>query len=178
MGLVEPAPPVFITDPPPNGPTLRVGDWVSLKPDAMWVIRAGYRKRAADYLPEADRALAGLRYSSSWQAVIETLGVKPAHRDLRWAVARAMAQRDGLGGPDRGLLVEPVREDHRALLFQVVDKRMTRIGRYYPPSGSHDDYEDGGLSGARTVVLLDVSCLSLPVRGRVAAGHCTKNDLV
>lgn len=78
-------------------------------------------------------------------------------RDLIQALARGLAHRAGLGGPERGVWVEPIPEDKAGRIGVVVGApRQVRVGRYYPPRGAGEDYENGGLTGARTVTVWDV----------------------
>ena len=82
-----------------------------------------------------------------------------------------MTRHHGFGGNVRGVLIEdwasegpettirkidlnspcPVRVGE---VFEVESTRCVRLGERYPPSGSGEDYEDGGLTQPRTVVLV------------------------
>lgn len=156
-GLMLDEPPLFLTaaEVPPNLLRLKAGDRVRWADGATprRVVRVGYRKSACDYLPDADRAL---RDADAWAAARRLLALGMRDRDLRYALARGLAQRDRLGGPERGLHVRDATWLDREMT--VTATRVVRLGTYYPPSGGGEDHEDGGLADARSVVLVSVGC--------------------
>ena len=88
---------------------------------------------------------------------------------MNWLLARALVRARGFGGPHRGVMVEdvPGPDDRRILPVStphwdgrpllVESTRRVRLGTRYPPSGSGEDYEGGGLSGLRIAVVVRVS---------------------
>jgi hypothetical protein len=147
---------------PPNLLRLRVGDVLRWVGSVRLVTGVGYRKTAADYLDEARHRLnvdknarqAALLLRAVIHGSASTFD--PTPRDLDWWLARRLAAADRLGGPERGLHVveSPYLLDYRDTPVKVLDTRVVRLGTYYPPSGGGDDYESGGLSGPRSVVLV------------------------
>ena len=165
--------PRFITDPertsfltasdvPANLLRLKVGDVLRWVGEARTVERVGYRKTAADYLDEAMRRLKedpnGRRAALLLRALIfgSASTFDPAPRELDWYLARRLASADRLGGPDRGILMNttPYALDYSATPVVVLGTRTVRLGRYFPPIGGGEDYEDGGLANVRSVVLV------------------------
>lgn len=154
-GIAEPAPPDFLaaSDVPENLLRLRRGDAVRFREGAprRRVHRVGYRKSAMAYLPEAEALL-------SWdggelhqaEQLLRAHGVK--HDSLRYVLARGLAARAKLGGPERGVHVLPCPDPG---VMEVISTRRARLGTYYPPSGRGEDYEDGGLSGVRALVVVE-----------------------
>ena len=128
------------------------------------VIRVGYRKSAQDYMDEAKKRLNSPASRSALLTLTINLGLPPAGLDLQHPVARALAAKDGLGGPERGIWVQPriaPEGEPEPLDLAPITVKSTycvRLGTYYPPGGSGEDYEDGGLSSPRTVVLVVSTC--------------------
>jgi hypothetical protein len=146
---------------PPNLLRLKPGDVLRWARDVRTVTKVGYRKTAADYLDEARRRLNedpnGRRAALSLRAVIfgSASTFDPAPKDLDWWLARRLAAFDRLGGPERGVHVnERSYGMYRSTPVTVQSTRIVRVGRYYPPFGGGEDYEDGGLAEARSVVLV------------------------
>lgn len=141
----------FLVDPPASPkPRIRQGDHVRVCAPRAFV-RAGYRKTAANFADEALDLYRGLRRTHP--EVVRLM----QSRDLIQALARGLAHRAGLGGPERGVWVRPIPEAEVGRVGVVIGApQQVRVGRYYPPSGSGEDYEDGGLAGARTVTVWTV----------------------
>lgn len=160
--------PIFLTaaEVPPNVLRLQPGEQVRVL-RVRRVVRVGYRLSAKDFLPEAKRLLNTPASHAARLTLCVTVGVENIH-GLTYAVARALAAKAGLGGPDRGI---HVREDTGANALDVVypgaaygigevtyveSTRRVILGRYYPPSGGGEDYEEGGLAKPRTIVLVSL----------------------
>lgn len=164
---------VFLTaaDIPPNTLRLRAGEWVRILRERP-VVRVGYRLRADDLLSVAREALkeggsawelrrAFCRWRSVSEGALNDLTVKEQD-DLANLVARQMVRSRNFGGPHRGILVQP-REptqvelagaEYPGEVAQVFSTRTVRVGRRFGPSGSGEDYENGGLAGDRPVILV------------------------
>jgi hypothetical protein len=150
----------FLTaaDVPPNLLRLQPGDVLHWTREVRTVERVGYRKTAADFITEADDLLDSNEGRRITLALAKLLGTQVSLR-LEWSAARALASKAGMGGPERGLHVrEPFMYPgiYEATPVVVHSTRIVRLGRYYPPSGGGEDYESGGITNVRSVVL--VSC--------------------
>ena len=161
----------FLTaaDVPPNLKGLHEGDFVRWGNDATprVVTRVGYRKTATDYRDDATRALATVEGRLAMNGLRAMAGGPVRTKDVVFAIARAMCARDHCGGPERGLVVEP-RDDRRVM--RVAGTRIVHIGDYYPPRGSGEDYEDGGLNNRRAIVLVRTG------RGEVISGDLVRAE--
>lgn len=136
----------FLADPPPSpSPRIRGGDRVRVCTPREF-IRAGYRKTAEDYKVEAEDLYRSLRQTHP--EVVRLM----RSRDLIWALARGLAQGAGLGGPERGVWVRSL-SDAVGEVGTAERCWQVRVGSYFPPCGSGEDYEDGGLARARSVTV-------------------------
>jgi hypothetical protein len=147
--------PVFLTatEAPPNLLRLKPGErvrWASLE-RRRTVLRVGYRKIATDYLEEAGNLLCW-DGGECWPTLqhLQKFGVNL--NDLSFTLARGLARKNKLGGPDRGIWV--VEAGPGPETFEVGPVRNVRLGTYYQPCGSGEDYTDGGLEHPRVVVLV------------------------
>lgn len=150
---------VFLTAPevPPNLLRLKPGDViVPTSEHVRQVVRVGYRLHAREIKGEATALLntpEGRRLALDMQTMCG------ACVELEGVVARALVQARRFGGPERGIVA-----DVRALCGAAVVRgtRCVQLGTYYPggggwshgPDGSEYDYDNGGLSHPRTVVLV------------------------
>lgn len=147
---------------PQNLLRLKRGDVLRWTRPPRVVERVGYRKTAADFLDDAESLLRGEEGRAAVLALRRALygpsasRFDPAPKDLDWYVARRLAARDRLGGPERGLVVRDPAYlvDYADTPVEVHGTRVVRLGVYYPPSGGGEDYEDGGLEHPRSVVLV------------------------
>lgn len=147
---VEPLVKVFLTpaEVPRNPQKLRKGLKVLLKTPREF-IKSGYRKNATDFLEQAREEARDIRFN------YPEIASKMMTRDLVWALARGLSR--GLGGPERGVWVSPLPNAFIGRAFEITEFSSARIGLYYPPRGSGEDFENGGLSEARTVSVLHLS---------------------
>lgn len=153
--------PSFLTAPevPHNLLRLKPGDRVLFHGPPRKVGRVGYRLTSKDFEAEARRLLDLPEARQALYNLAQALGV--AHLDVEHAAARALAGKARLGGPERGIWTEPCRWLDGETMT-VLSTRCVRLGTYYPgsggwshgPDGSEYDYESGGLSSPRTVVLV------------------------
>lgn len=164
-----------IEDVPVNGPTLRVGGMV-VAVERRTVQRVGYRLCLSDAPPMPPEAMDGLRQIAKAAGWPQDAGLLSSRVNMPYKASNKAndlwrylwLRRQRMGGPDRGVHVwgglpmaghygfrgsEVKRTGERLC---VVSKRMARVGTYYPPSGSGEWHEDGGLCPSRTVVLVTV----------------------
>jgi hypothetical protein len=147
----------FLTaaDVPANLLRLRPGEVLRWAPDATrrLVDRVGYRKTARDYVRAAGMELQSEAARAAVRALNAVVPLKL--RDLEMVVARGMVERDGFGGPERGIVVQAAYWLPEELTVRAT--RIVRLGTYYPPRGYGEDYEDGGLDDVRSVVLVSTA---------------------
>ena len=142
---------------------IRVGDVVKVV-NPRPVIRVGYPKVPADYLPDAEKA--------SGAAVDELL--KPYWRHssdprMKWLrnkilsdMAYVLAGRDGLGGGERQIFFRDPKDSVIGRHCRVKRIRIAKTGTYFSPTGyscpysGEYDYECGGLKNEKTHKLLEV----------------------
>ena len=156
-GLQLPPPLVFDPAPPKHtGVVHKVGSTVRIvQPRA--VMRVGYRTTWKDYTDDARKLLMKVQgESETFRALASP--IRPLDRELVRATARVIAGANHLGGPERGVHFRELPNSFVGQLYTVESRRNVRIGTYYAPSGSGEDYEEGGLTGAYTIVLLKLDC--------------------
>ncbi len=151
----------FLTAPevPTNLLRLKPGDRVLFQGPPRKVVRVGYRLTSKDFEAEAQRLLDLPAAREAHYNLAQALGV--SRLDVAHAAARALAGKAQLGGPERGVWTGPCRWADGATMT-VLSTRCVRLGTYYPgsggwshgPDGSEYEYEYGGLSSPRTVVLV------------------------
>lgn len=163
---------------PPNLLRLQPGERVRiLRPRS--VLKVGYRKSAADFVhAEAVSAISGVRaeilalerallraaYPSETAAASIWYPQSRLHLEydkLQWVIARALARREHLGGPERG--IHMATWDQHPAELSVESTRTVQLGTYYPPSGSGEDFDSGGLSDRRSVVLVRLGPVGVEV---------------
>ncbi len=177
LRLTSATPTTFLTgeEIPPNLLRLKPGDVVAWNREPRRVERVGYRLSAGDFTDEAwqllkkDPAVIQAR-----KALCQALGV--SHLRLQSEVAYALAAEAGLGGPERGIHVDPcgtvghgeyVQDDdgNETYHMKVQSTRIVKVGTYYAPQSygdgglyEYDDYEHipGGLENMRPVVLVEL----------------------
>lgn len=160
MKMIHLTPTEFITAQwiPPNLLGLKPGEVLRPRWNVVRrVVRVGYRLHAKDLKDEAHALLDTQKARVLAVALQDLCG---ARVELDGVVARALVQARRFGGPDRGIHGETVRMEAPSVM--VADTRCVRLGTYYPggggwshgPDGSEYDYEGGGLSTPRTVVLV------------------------
>lgn len=148
-----------VAEVPPNK-TWRPDDRVRLTIPRR-VLRVGYRRGlddAAEAVPHvAEQAIAelyaatcGVPTPPPWQVS------RRASRLVNRALQSMWLTIHGMGGCDRGVHWMRVSADPETI-YTVIGKRMARVGTYYPPCGSGEDYEPGGLSPSRVVVLVQLT---------------------
>ena len=136
---------------PANLSRLKRGDRLAWADSKRAVVRVGYRKSALDFKDAAkDLVNSNPKLWGAYRTLRDATGAPD--RYLFYALARGLASRARLGGPERGIVVEP--QDWLPDEIEVETTRVTRLGNYYPPSGGGEDYEDGGLTDVRCVVLV------------------------
>lgn len=162
------------TDPPvarkPKKHVYRPGDRVVIT-NPLFVDRVGYPVVWTDLYekfqthPELRAAMIKLGIShknymnhSSTSAYQDTY--EKSRNEFAKGCARAMVYESGFGGSERSIHAT-LHEQYRSQEVEVISKRCVRTGNYYAPSGGYDyygewDHEDGGLSNARTHVLLTI----------------------
>lgn len=146
--VLENFPSTFEPHPPrPGKVPIRVGDRVKVINPRV-VEKVGYRKSWKDYYILAENLLHNIPCPDSLKSIW-------TQRNHIKGLAKAMADRDSLGGPERGVHLRDIPPPDRVLI--VHGKRNARIGTYYPPSGHGEDYDDGGLRNAYTIVILSTS---------------------
>lgn len=129
------------------GYRLGIGDAPSMTSDAELHVRALVRKATGNRLQRCPHKARKLL-------------------DRWWAVTWLAAE--GMGGTDRGVHLAGAgcdctwqaegRAPRPTRTWRVISKRNNRVGTYYPPSGDGEDYMDGGLENARTVVVVTIQC--------------------
>jgi len=137
----------------------RVGDMIRII-EPKFVERVGYPQVWTDLFTE-------YRQHPKLSEAMELLGiVNPrgrAQREFAEGAARAANRMAGFGGRERTIHhFTYVSYDYRGEECAVLAKRVVRTGVYYPPSGGQTwtdigyeyDYENGGLDGAKSHVLL------------------------
>lgn len=128
----------------------RVGDKVLIK-TPKFIVRVGYPLTVVDVRheiekhPNLDEAMALLGLTSRKWAV---------QRDFVHGAACALVRQRGFGGRERTIHYVEGFQCGEGLTTRIVGKRSVRTGTYYPPSGSDDCYEPGGLDNAKCHVLL------------------------
>lgn len=163
----------FLTaaDVPANLLRVRPGERIRLTTPRC-VRRVGYRLSATDFREEADRLMKDSEVSHNLIIAYRALtGVTPNWKKIRQLIAYDLARKAGLGGPERGIVVEPLVLTCALIVDSV---RQVRLGSYYPPSNPtrrdyyDDEPEPGGLANPKTVVLLTTAHLEL------ISGDCTR----
>lgn len=141
---------------PPNLKRLKKGDVVRLRPGATArrVDRVGYRKTMLDYLEPAADLLRSVAGTAALRSLSNLVGQQVEAKRVRDVIARALAQKDELGGRERGIVTYPLHGGLEGVQLEVLATRNVTVGTYYPPSGLYDDYEDGGLDPRATIVLV------------------------
>lgn len=136
---------------------LRYGDLVRIV-DPRLFIRCGYPMD-----PEQIQRDMEMKHGAAIWQMIQTTGLHRQHyvaekvrkrmiRDLAYAYQCGRH----FGGRERSIhLTEPC-EHLRNVVVEVINKRMVVTGRYYPPGGSYDEYENGGLFDARQHQIIEI----------------------
>lgn len=141
----------------PANRLVRVGDRVRI-PSGREVERVGYRLTIASQMPAADLLIRTPEGFQAAQALAVACGLKRIHGSasnaLRYAMATMLLQSKGYGGVERGV---EVKMWDGAFVGQVIEKRQAQVGTRYPGCGSGEDYESGGLSPRKTIVLVKVA---------------------
>jgi len=114
---------------------IRINDRVRVV-EPLVVIRVGYPKTVADYLPEVIAKSGAALRSAIWAAGGDDGVVDKTIREIAYLVAKA----DGFGGTDRQLFTE-VHEELRGLETYVDGLRNRYTGTYH-----HGSYSSAGSS--------------------------------
>ena len=103
-----------------------------------------------------DGPLAGLEVTDGEPMTDDRLPYdRHGYRKMLEGLALMLVRHQGFGGRERSLHTVEIPE-LAGKTFLVCSKCNVKTGTYYPPGGSYEDYEPGGLSDAKTHVLLDV----------------------
>ncbi|WP_372395228.1 hypothetical protein ABMY26_07095 (plasmid) [Azospirillum sp. HJ39] len=130
---------------------IRVGDKVRIL-DPRLFIRCGYPLCHKDVMADLEE-----NRSADVQAVAEKFGIagQGVVRDrLVSALAYGILRSKRFGGYERSIHLTDPRDHLGGLVATVADKAVVVTGSYFPPSGHCDDYDPGGLDGAKSHVIL------------------------
>ena len=128
----------------------RVGDKVRIL-TPKFVARVGYPLTVVDVRHEIEE-------HSNLDEAMRLLGIETlqwaARRDFIHGAACALVRLRRFGGKERTIHYIDGFQCREGLTARIIGKRCVRTGTYYPPGGSYDDYEPGGLDNAKCHVLL------------------------
>ncbi|PWC98013.1 hypothetical protein [Azospirillum sp. TSO5] len=161
---------------------IRIGDKVRIL-DPRLFIRCGYPLCHKDVVDDLER-----NRSDDIQAVAKQFGIAASGvvRDrLVSALAYGILRSKRFGGHERSIHLTEPRDHLGGLVTTVADKAVVVTGSYFPPSGYYDDYDPGGLDGAKSHVILTLRAYdddpadldrirSADSRIRVPASHVEK----
>lgn len=142
---------------------VRAGDRVRVLVNRP-VVRVGYRLHPNDFREEAERLARTPEVHDAMTALRKALGLPSSalsiHGDrsrMREAVCVALVKQARFGGPDRGVVVDVTDEGPLEEIVTVWGTRRHQLGIRYPATGSHEDYEPGGLDGRRTITVCETN---------------------
>lgn len=168
---------------------IREYDWVEIV-DPRFFIRCGYpldpnteqARISVEREEEIDRLLFSvLGWEYPRDKYRRTLAYyERAYKAVAAGLAFGYVKAKGMGGRERALHLTEPKPEVIGMRFQVLGKKYVKTGRYFPPSGSEDEYDPGGLTDPLTHVILRLGGRSGP-DGRyyfppswIPQAHCNK----
>lgn len=127
------------------------------------VIRVGYRLTARNFKAQASQLVDTDEFQEAWNNLIRVAGCPIMRHDMQAAVAYGLCAKAKCGGEWRGVVVN---DDPWSFAYGTVwtvkSTRRVQTGKRYPPQSWRDsftgecDYDPGGLSKGKTVILVSV----------------------